>query len=272
MGQLRKTFFVLAGVLVFGSAAFAQGQAKQNSKVKKAEAPLAPSASGDPAASPKKEDEKLDITDLEQKYWSAKDTDFTVVQNRAFPKEKRVALSLTMGPLVNDPYSEGFNYGLSASYFTSERYGIELSATQSNLKFNKTVEEFRNIPGNNARTVPDHNRVTGNYSLGLNWVPIYAKMSLLGSRILYFDLMVTPSIGVMSYEQILDRGNSKKSGLSLGLDFTQLFFLSRSFAVRVDLKNRWFNQQVLVYDQYTQRRKENMQATYFLFGFTYFFN
>ena len=51
--------------------------------------------------------DKLDIQKLEQKYWSAKDDDFSVIQNRAFQKEKRGFLSLNYGIPFNDPNSIG---------------------------------------------------------------------------------------------------------------------------------------------------------------------
>ena len=51
--------------------------------------------------------DKLDLKKLEDKYWAAKDTDFSVVQNRTYTKEGRAFLSLSYGPLMNDPYSYG---------------------------------------------------------------------------------------------------------------------------------------------------------------------
>ncbi len=87
---------------------------------------MAPTAapSKDGKAPEAKKDEKLDITDLEQKYWAPKDTDFSVVQNRTYTKAGRVALSLS-GPIVNDPFSSGYNPSVKVNYYFSERYGVE---------------------------------------------------------------------------------------------------------------------------------------------------
>src|ERR1700731_3336923 len=70
-------------------------------------APPAAKAEVKPAAG-QKPDDKVDISDLENKYWAPKDTDFSVVQNRTYTKAHRFALSALIGPIVNDPYSTGY--------------------------------------------------------------------------------------------------------------------------------------------------------------------
>src|SRR5690349_4976024 len=65
-------------------------------KSKKAESQKAPAAAAAPAANTPSE--KLDVSDLENKYWAPKDTDFSVVQNRTYTKEHKLFLSGEFGP------------------------------------------------------------------------------------------------------------------------------------------------------------------------------
>src|SRR5687768_12565721 len=68
------------------------------------------------------ESDKLDVQKLEQKYWSAKDDDFTVVQNRTFSKAKRWYLNTAYGVPINDPFSTGSILGLNVGYYFTERW------------------------------------------------------------------------------------------------------------------------------------------------------
>jgi outer membrane beta-barrel protein len=189
--------------------------------------------------------DKLDVTDLEKKYWAAKDTDFSVVQNRTYSKEGRFALTAQYGTLVNDAFSKGPMYNAALTYYFTERHGIELNYMPANLTDSKAVANYRNISGGVA---PNHNKVTGYYGVTYNWVPIYAKVSLLNKKIVYFDMAISPGIGVVNYESQIDyfsEPNIKQSSTALSLDVTQTFFVSRHVALRFDYKNKWFKEKIL---------------------------
>src|SRR5690606_21463609 len=96
--------------------------------------------------------DKIDVSDLENKYWAAKDTDFNVVQNRLYSKANRFAFSGMYGTFVNDPWSEGGTVALSTNYFFSERYGAELIYAMSD---SKDTQATKNLKANNGGT-PNH--------------------------------------------------------------------------------------------------------------------
>ena len=98
--------------------------------------------------------DKLDLKKLEDKYWSAKDTDFNVVQNRTYSKSKKTFVSLSYGPLVNDAYSYGRMTNLSGGYYFSERIGVELAYEQASVKNNESTDTF--IKQN--QFAPDYNK------------------------------------------------------------------------------------------------------------------
>jgi outer membrane beta-barrel protein len=189
-----------------------------------------------------KPDEKLDVSDLEKKYWSAKDTEFNVVQNRLFSKAGRYALTLSGGQYINDPWSTGLTGAASLNYFFSERYGAELAYSMTNSVDNKATENVKSQGG-----APNHNKMKGFYGVAFNWVPFYAKMSVLNSSIVYFDMSFSPGVGLVQYDQQLFEGNVSKTAPALTFDITQHYFLSKWMAIRFDFKNRFYNHDITEY-------------------------
>lgn len=261
--------------------AFAQNKAYQRKKPAPAKADALPAAptegaakSSDATAIAKPEatgdSEKLDIQQLEQKYWAPKDTDFSVVQNRTYTKAKKVAISAMAGPVVNDPFNSGLTYALSANYYFDERYGVEFMFQNSDLEDSDATKKFRGLSGGGTR--PDFNRDTGFYGVGFNWVPFYAKMSFLGKKIIYFDMQVTPFVGLSTFEQQSESKHPTETAPTVGFDVTQYFFFSQHVAVRVNLHNRFFKQDVLGYTSGTVvRPDDSTSTTMFLMGLTYFY-
>ncbi len=268
---LYFSILTLAMGLSFGVSAEAQSKKAAASKepAPKASAP----STGDKKAEP--QSDRLDISDVEEKYWAPKDTDFSVVQNRTYAKEKRYSVTGQIGPIVNDAYAAGMIQGIKANYFFSERYGVELMYNTSNLSDNDSIKELQKLAQGGAK--PNHGKITNFYGVGFNYVPIYAKMSVLGTRIIYFDMAVTPVIGMMGYDQQTEAGNISKSSMAIGLDVTQYFFFSRHFAVRFDLANRWFNETTVKYrtdvgGSIGDKVKDGTtNITTMMLGLTYFF-
>ncbi len=249
------TNLILSGILILAPHAFA------------ADLKSAPTASDNSAAAQPNSD-KLDVSDLEKKYWTAKDTDFSVVQNRAYAKANRFAFSAMYGPVINDSYSDGFSYDLSLQYFTSERSGFELEYVTNITKDNNAVNVFNNQYG----TRPDFDRTTSYYGANWNWVPIYAKMSLMNSKILYFDMAFSPGIGVTNYDQQRYNASSvSKTAPTFSFNVTQHFFLSNHFAIRGEFQNRWFNEDIVGYKSNASVRTDFAHDTNLLFGLDFFF-
>ena len=232
---------------------------------------------GKSAAQPVKKEapkgDKLDIKDLEQKYWAPKDTDFSVVQNRTYAKEKKFVLTAGVGFLINDSFSEGESYGLTGNYFFSERSGVQFDIYRVSSRDNDTTRAFTSEQAvSDAGIQPNHGKVKGFYDVGYTWVPFYGKVSLLGRRIIYMDLALTPTIGLLEYEQQLDDGNEKQTAFAFGLDVTQYFFIAEGFAVRADLRNKWYSEDVRNYQDgssVTNQLTHDLQIT---FGVTYYFD
>lgn len=204
----------------------------------------AASAQVAPTPTPKAESasDKVDLKALEDKYWAAKDEDLGVVQNRTFTKANRFYASVGLGPLINDEWMVGTVNHFSAGYFFTEHWGLELSYQKGALHKNDGIDFIVNRNG----LQPDHNVFNNALTLYGSWVPFYGKMSLVDSKIIYFDMQFSAGIGQVSYDQQIDPaegGNKTLTTPAVSLDITQQFFFSNHLAVRVDLKNRWSTQQ-----------------------------
>jgi outer membrane beta-barrel protein len=219
--------------------------------------------------------DKVDITDLETKYWAPKDTDFSVVQNRTFSKDHKIAISPQWGTPINDAHSEGTLLGITGNYFWSERMGVQLTYISADLSNNESTDDLVKY---GSGVQPDHGKLKSYYGVGYNFVPFYAKMSFWGKKIIYFDMAFTPHIGMTEYEQIIEGGNKSKSSLTYGLDVSQFFFFSRWLAIRVDLKNQWHSESVVRYHgngvtTFTGQKvgDKNIHDTMFLIGAMFYF-
>lgn len=225
------------------------------------------------AAPAQASDDKVDVTDLEKKYWAAKDADFSVVQNRTYSKAGRFALTGQYGYLVNDPWNDGSIASGSLGYYFSERLGIEAQYQSIDSVDNKALKNLKAQSG-----VANHGKISGYQGVSLNWVPFYAKMSVLNSSIMYFDMAISPGIGITKYDQQRDSGNTAKTAPTVSLTVTQSFFFSKYAAVRVDFQNRWFEEEIVGYRQdpvgsgiHPVRSKDTSQTSLLLFGLTLFY-
>lgn len=182
-----------------------------------------------------KESDKLDIKKLEEKYWGAKDDDYSVIQNRAFPKAKRYFLNVSYGIPINDPYSKGSLTGLTGGYFFNERMGVEATLMNANFTHNDSTQTFMT----DHATLPNHNKFISSQTLSWLIVPFYAKMSFWDKKIIYFDMGVGLGVGQTTYESQINIGNKINSAMHYSLDITQHFFFTEHWDIRFDFRNKW---------------------------------
>lgn len=232
-----------------------------------------PAAKAAPAATQK--DEKVDISDLENKYWAPKDTDFSVVQNRTYTKEKQFFVSFQYGIPTSEVFSTGSYYGLTGNYFFTERHGIELTYQKADLHNSDAVSGLQNF--GTTGVFPDHGRDDYYVGAAYNFVPFYSKMSVMGKKIIYFDMAISPSLGLTRYDQMMKDGNSAQTAFTYGLDVTQFYFFSNHWAVRLDWKNQWYNQKVVKYEntggmlEGAPAGSKNVHDSTLMLGMTFFF-
>jgi outer membrane beta-barrel protein len=124
---------------------------------------------------------------------------------------------------------------------------------------------------------PDMNFPRGYVGASYNWVPIYAKLSLLEHKILYFDMGISPGLGVTMLEST---SNVSPSGTkpatktqyapTLSIDLYQQVFLSEHWALRIDYRNHIFPEKVYNANTGDERRSKTTYSATFLLGVTFF--
>lgn len=229
-----------------------------------------------PASPPSAEQisDKIEVGNLEQKYWSAKDDDFTVVQNRTFTKNKRFFISIMTGRIVNDGFIEGSPNSAAFGYFFNEKHGLSLDYSQFSTHDNSVTKQFISRYG----VAPAYNKPLVTTSLTYMWSPIYAKVSLLEKKILYLDMSIGFHLGITQYRSMTVDGGEKATSNHYGLDLNQLWFLSKNLALRFDIRNTWSKQKQLLYHIRNTEPESvrslgaiQLQDNTWLIGLNYFF-
>ena len=227
--------------------------------------------------------DKLNVKRLEKKFWSSKDTKFKVVQNRAYPKAGKLSLGSQGGAWNGDSLSTGFLASADLAYYFSEQWGVSATFVNFSLEdskfttsFNEDFSKLADTPG----LKPNHNKIKNSMTLSLLWIPFYAKMSLMETSIVYFDMGFAFGLGQTGYEQQRhDRhgGNIKKEAVHFSFDIFQYFFFNKSFAFRFDVKNQMISQEREAYTfsqtnaDSTDLGAENFFYTSLMVGLTVFF-
>lgn len=192
--------------------------------------------------------DKIDLKKIEDKYWSAKDEDYGVIQNRTFSKTGKMYVSVVHGPLINDPFAKAKTTGLMFGYFINEDFGLELSNLTYGSTQNDTVTAYETQFGG---AKPDFNLLKSSQTLSITYTPLYAKMAFMNYGIVYFDMGVTVGIGQSKYEiQKVNKdalGNKSQANETHGsimyeFGFMQQLFINQNVAFRMDIKNSYYSQ------------------------------
>lgn len=228
--------------------------------------------------------DKVDLKKLEEKYWSAKDEDYGVIQNRTYSKAQKFYGSIVAGTLINDPFAQAKPMGAMVGYYLTEDFGLELSYLNHDAKRGETVEKINSITSNTIN--PNYNLVKNSMTASVTFTPFYAKMAFMNKSIMYFDMGFTAGLGLTNYEQVTNQtaGTStvspdiftKKSSPHIELGFMQQLFVTKNLAFRLDLKNSFYSQKVVPYqvNSTTNGGEETKSAndTTLTFGLTLFTN
>ncbi len=196
-----------------------------------------------PEKSAERGSDKLDIKKLEQKYWAAKDDDFSVVQNRKYSKAERFFLNIGAGVPINDPHEKGTVTSAQLGYFFNERWGMDVSYLKASMSNNDATDYFKSQYG----VLPDHGVIDSSMMLSATYVPLYAKMSFVDKAIIYFDMGISLGVGTTDYIQRRDDGDKKESAMSYQIGINQQIFFSEHFAIRVDFLNKFTNEKQVKY-------------------------
>lgn len=281
MKTLTRSIVLVSVLTLIGGLAHAQSDKYQRPGKKSTEA-VAPAIGA--AAAAKKDDkapkveaksEKVDIQQIESEYWQSKDTEFHVVQSRKFAKEKRPYVNLGYGMIINDNFNKGGQFSLSGGYYYQEQKGFEIFYDSFSAEDSKVIKEVLSLSGG-----PTYARPLAQYGATWNWMPIYGKVSVLDKSIVYFDMGLHLGLGMAEYAPMIENGVGSKQSKEAGketapmliMDISQQFFLNEKWALRFDIKNRFYKRDLKNFNNGAARNTDTEHNIDAVLGFTYFFN
>jgi outer membrane beta-barrel protein len=152
-------------------------------------------------------------------------------KDRLFQQTNRHELAAWGGYYVSDLFDGTYTFGGAYAYHMTEDLAVEASGGYTRLTSSGGPElerTFAVLQGRPRRELL--------FDADLIWAPAHAKMRLGGS-ITHFDLYVAAGAGVVDSALSGDLAGNAGIGLK--------FFLGRAVAVRVDVRDHVFRQQLL---------------------------
>jgi outer membrane beta-barrel protein len=169
---------------------------------------------------------------MKRRYWTVGNEDLMdVVQNRRYTKKGRWETALRYGFWSDDAFQDQKSVGLSLGYHLSEFLSFHGFYSTISASNNQAFSAATTAANGNTSLIPIVNPSKSVMGAEARGSLVYGKLSLLGSRIIYYDLNTV--LGLTSHKANV--GTSIGYFLGLG----QQFFLSRTWFVGVDWRLIW---------------------------------
>jgi outer membrane beta-barrel protein len=152
-------------------------------------------------------------------------------RDRLFQQTNRHELTIQGGYYVSDLFDGTYTYGGAYTYHMTEDLAVEASASYTRIASSGGPELERTFA-----VLENKPRRQLGFDANLVWVPAHAKMRLGGS-ITHLDLYLTAGGGVV--DSVLSSDLAANGGIGMK------FFLGHAFAIRVDVRDHFFREQLL---------------------------
>ena len=162
-----------------------------------------------------------------------KDDDIRVVQKLLYPKANRTELGLHVGVMPFDAYvtnatgqvsfNQHFNERLSLSVIGGGGYGFKTSV-------------YKKLESPAYGVAPYAYRYLASVLAGIEWAPLYAKMSFNGRKVIHYDVYLAARAGVTFEQSVIDGGGSAL-GPTVSPGIGSRMFLSRRLALRAEFRD-----------------------------------
>ncbi len=177
--------------------------------------------------------QKIDINKVQQKYLVNAGNEVQVVQNRTYTKAHKFELGLLGGFVSADPFLNIYSYGGFLGYHFSEYVGIRALYWKDNAS--KTASWSKS--GLQSGQYINTNAPTSLMGAEIKYTPIYGKVSISGSSIVYYDLSLFAGAGVRKTQS----GSSMTPLFGIG----QQFYFSKHFSFGVDYRLMKYSENII---------------------------
>ena len=172
--------------------------------------------------------ERIDVQSMKRRYWTVGNEDLMdVVQNRRYTKKGRWEVAAKYGFWSDDAFQDQKTIGLTLGYHLNEFLSLHGFYSKISASNNQAYEAAISNTGITPRVNPGQSVIGAEARGSL----IYGKLSLLGSKIFYYDFNV--AAGFSQQKDVV--GSSIGYFVGLG----QQFFLSKTWFVGVDWRLLW---------------------------------
>jgi outer membrane beta-barrel protein len=171
---------------------------------------------------------------------------------RDFVKTARHELTVMGGYYVSDLLDGTFVVGAAYTYHLTEDAGIEASFDYSQVRSSvaSRLEHDRGVT-----ILPKEDRVYLVFT-NLVWSPVHGKMRLFADSIVHFDIFGAAGVGIID--------NATSFGVAGQFGLGTKIFLSKSWALRLDVRDQLYKQQILAVRQYVQDFSLTLGVSVFL--------
>ncbi len=177
--------------------------------------------------------EKVAVDKLKEKYWAKGDeSELKVVQNRTYSKNKKIELGLNYGTVSSDPFLTIKSWGGSLGFHLTENWSVHGLFWKYKVSASSALTLLETQKGTTANT----NYPDTFMGMEAQWAPIYGKLSILDTAIIYFDFHAKAGAGQVKTET----GTYVAPFLGLG----QQVHLSKMFSLRLDYRFLWYKEDV----------------------------
>jgi outer membrane beta-barrel protein len=171
---------------------------------------------------------------------------------RDFVKAARHELTVQGGYYVSDLLDGTFIVGAAYTYHLTEDAGIEASFGYSRLR-SAVAQRLQSDRG--VTILPQEDRVYLAFT-DLVWSPVHGKMRLFADSIVHFDLYGAAGVGIID--------NATSFGVAGQLGLGTKIFLGKSWALRLDVRDHLYKQQILAVRQLVQDFSLTLGVSVFL--------
>ena len=175
-----------------------------------------------------------DVEAVRTRYWArGQEAEMGVVQNRTFSKGNRIELGLFSGALSTDPFLAVTTLGVRAGYHFNEFFSLTGIFWRDFVSPSTALETFQDT----LDATTNYNAPSGYAGLEGTASLAYGKLSLLGRKIIYYDMHISAGLGATETE----------SGICLTphLGVGQQVFLNHSIALRVDYRAQHYRETII---------------------------
>jgi len=174
------------------------------------------------------------------------------LDQRDFTKSGRHELTIQGGYYVSDLLDGTYVVGLAYTYHLSDDVGIEASLAFSQVRSSVAakLEKDRGVT-----VLPPEDRVFLVFT-DLIWSPLHGKLRLFADTILHFDVHFAAGVGVID--------NATSFGAAGNFGIGAKFLLGKSWAIRLDVRDQVYRQQVLAVNQYVNDLSLTLGVSLFL--------